>query len=72
MWTFFNDQVGEFPSKKRDILEFTVEKKGNLVLKEMEILNFVKNTSYFMHWGAERGIFHLKVEKFACMSADFG
>jgi hypothetical protein len=47
MSTFFDDQVGDF-SSKREILEFAMNKEGSSDIKNREITLVCENSLYFM------------------------
>lgn len=67
MWTFFDDQVEDF-SSKREILEFAINKEGSCDIKNREISLICENTSQiFENMDAESGSLPLKVGEFTCM-----
>jgi hypothetical protein len=47
MWTFFNDLVWDFSSKRGGILEFAINKEGSSDIKSIGISLICENTPYF-------------------------
>jgi hypothetical protein len=47
MLTFFTDQVGDFFFKKREILEFAMNKEESSDIKKRKISLICENTPYF-------------------------